>query len=278
LRLIVSSLLVSAFAAAMPARAVETFVYDSTIDLTSIGGASETPFRMTYRFPTNVPPYFTDFEESRYRPLDVEMRIGTAIIRSSLPTHVIAVFNRDPGAGSLVDLYVVRGGAEGDVLGHQLKHFRVTVYDSNATMFSSKALPSSPDFARGANANVRLDFEPPPGSTTPLLSNTFGRPFTLRRAPLTCLSTATTARELDAEVSALTTSPTLKLSLRSMLKSVVLALDAGKVPLARRHMGTFMNAVVKASADPVDAPGRIPPYQAGDLLCSASNVMLNIAP
>jgi len=265
------------------AETVNTFVFETTFDTSAIGGAPDVPLRVVYRFRSDLAPGTGPFADlpptvAGYGPIEVDVQLGPDTVHGAGIGTGITVFN-DAGSTHDEDSYDVRGDSRNfgvqRLLGYQVELFRFLLVDNDHTMFGSAALPVSTAFATQADvAYVDAQLLDDQGHSITLTSS--GRPYTLTRVLPTCSSTVTTLVELRAEVTALHTSSFSKQVLRQILNAVAAALEAGQTTGARRRMGDFVAAVIQRANRAPGVPGRIPPDEASRLICSASNVILNL--
>jgi hypothetical protein len=216
---------------------------------------------------------------SSYGPIDLRIELGGEAARGSGDGSGITVFD-NAGAAITEDSYDVRGDVRSfgtqRLLGREIQLARVLLVDADRTMFDSTVLPLDPAFATQADAalvEIVLNGDP---TSPPVMLSASGRPFTLARERPRCASTATTVADLKTEVNALTATQGVKLPLVTMLDAVSSAIDAGDLNGARRGMGAFMVGVIQKSTTPSIGFNRIRTDQAQGLICSSSNVYINI--
>jgi hypothetical protein len=134
-----------------------SFQYRTTVDATDVGGEPLTPVRLIYTFDSNLAPGsgFTGSGPifSGYGPLSgVVLEVGNRCVRVSGPGTAISVFN-DAGFDPVTDSYDVRADTSagavvsGPLFNLTLTFFRFLLVDNDSTMFTSTALPLTPDFA-----------------------------------------------------------------------------------------------------------------------------------
>jgi hypothetical protein len=135
-----------------------TFVYESSIDTTPVGGGPGTPLRIFYTFDTSLAPGSGSFGTSEtlasYGPLDrMIVMVGDQCVALSGAGTEITVFN-NAGTTSVEDSYDVRAfgpaTAGKTLFGLNLRFARFLLVDSEATMFTDTSLPTTPTFGGAA--------------------------------------------------------------------------------------------------------------------------------
>jgi hypothetical protein len=146
-----------------PAHAADSdsvsFQYTAVIDATAAGGSAVTPVRVTYEYSRFLLPIQDDGTFAEYTPLvKMIVELGDECISMSGPGTSIDVLN-DAGepAGDYYAFLANEPAVTGKTLyGRGLEIIQVVLADSDATMFSSTALPTSADFAASADFSQTL--------------------------------------------------------------------------------------------------------------------------
>ena len=142
---------ISAPTAAGAAPEVITFQFRTAVDATSVGGDADAQLRVIYQFNPDLAPTQSEATFASYGPLEkLIVEIGGQCASFSGGGTEISVFD-NAGTSTVEDSYDVRANlpaTEGKQLfGHDFIFTRFLLGDSDATMFTSTALPTSPGFA-----------------------------------------------------------------------------------------------------------------------------------
>lgn len=140
---------------------VTSFQFTTTVDATSVGGDAAAPLRILYQFNPDLAPGSGPFGSSgngtfeSYGPLEkVIVEVGDQCVSFSGGGTGISVFN-DAGTTFVEDSYDVRAFGSATVgkqlFGLDFTFTRFLLGDSDRTMFTSTALPTSPAFAAEAD-------------------------------------------------------------------------------------------------------------------------------
>jgi hypothetical protein len=142
-----------------------TFIFQSTIDATKLGGAASTPFIVEYSFDSSLSggsgpsggPGGTS-----YGPISGTLTVGSESV--SFGGSGAGIFVRN-NVGA-VDEYDVRasgfGSFTGTLFGFSLDFFNFTIFDSDLNMLANESLPTNPAFALlGDFAQLRAESDCP---------------------------------------------------------------------------------------------------------------------
>ncbi len=118
-----------------------TAVFDSTIDLSGLGGAANAPFKIEYTYDNAAPDFDPSSNQGGY-----EILSGTAQVGSDNLTFgggTIRIFNNlSSPSGGLDEYSFSAHSITGTVLGLSLLTIGFNLFDLDASMFSSDALPN----------------------------------------------------------------------------------------------------------------------------------------
>ncbi|MCP5252655.1 MAG: PEP-CTERM sorting domain-containing protein [Burkholderiales bacterium] len=148
-----------------------TAVFDSTIDLSGLGGAANAPFKIEYTYDNATPDFDPSGNQGGY-----EILSGTAQVGSDSLTFgggAIRIFNNISFPSGALDKYSFSAHSiTGSVLGLSLLSVGFELYDIHGGMFFSDALPNDFSFTpRIDTGNRQLrDTSNPSG---PFTVNTF---------------------------------------------------------------------------------------------------------
>ena len=144
-----TKLILLAVLVSLPSQAAPlTFQFDSMIDTTAFGGASATPLSVTYTFDSASPEGSGPFSgPGSYGPLTMQIRVGSETVSAS--GGGIFLWNHIDSDG--YDVRPSDSMFSGQLFGRDITNFRFLLVDQDATMFSSTALPLSPQFATFAD-------------------------------------------------------------------------------------------------------------------------------
>jgi hypothetical protein len=147
-----------------------TFLYQTTIDATAIGGSATEALSLEYTFDTTLVngsgPTFPNPQVGSYGPISGTLTLGgdsVSLVTGNPFSTGITVIN-DGGGSSLIDSYDVRGGNasafSGTIAGFNVTFFRFILADIDATMFSNTDLPGTLGFLPEVNfQQVRLTLD-----------------------------------------------------------------------------------------------------------------------
>ncbi len=148
-----------------------TFLYESTIDTTAIGGTADTAISFEYTFDSLLAegsgPFASTSLSASYGPLSGVLTVGgDTVIVGTAGSPGITVLD-DIRAVPLADSYDARGsvgptGYSGQIGGFDVVFFRFLLADDDLDMFSNKSLPTLPGFALAADFQevaLTLDFD-----------------------------------------------------------------------------------------------------------------------
>ena len=274
---------------ALMAQSTITFQYDTVIDTTQVGGGPGTPLRVTYSFLSDLQPgsgqFGTTDVAAAYGPITLTLQIGAEAVDVSGPGNVIGigVFN-NAGTTFVEDGYGVASFPEatysGQLFGLDVNFIDVHIIDSNLDMFSSTALPLTPDFASRADQSyVQITLQDASGNQILLSNYGQGAPFSLglgtTAAPV-CNSKVISIAGLHSAVDALHAGPAVKRGLNRLLNEVQVALDSGRNDDARNGLALFIRVVVNGSTRNPAQAGALILSEANQLVCSASNVVIGV--
>jgi len=148
--------------------------YQSTIDLTDIGGASNAMFQVEYTFDTNEADNLPgDPVVGRYGNVSGSALIGTDTL--SFTGAGIRIDNDTPYITGVIDSYIfstqaggLNASVNGTVLGLSILDIQFQLFDLDGTAFSNDSLPSDFSFNAGIDTGWRLlrDTSKPTGSFT----------------------------------------------------------------------------------------------------------------
>jgi hypothetical protein len=147
-----------------------TFLYQTTIDATAIGGSATEALSLEYTFDTTLAngtgPFGTNSATGSYGPLTATLTLGSesvGITQGGPASTGITVINNG-GTTFVADNYGVRGGSTsnfaGTLGGANVKFFQFSLIDDDATMFSDTSLPDTLGFLSGVDRlQVSLDLD-----------------------------------------------------------------------------------------------------------------------
>jgi hypothetical protein len=270
---------VAATEVASAASGLVSFQWRTTVDATDVGGKAFTPVRLIYTFDPDLAPA-SGFTGSGphfvgYGPLSQwSLEVGNQCATISGPGTAITVFD-DAGTNSITDAYDVRASAtagatlSGPLFKLDFSLFAFGVFDNDSTMFSSTALPLTPDFAALAEfQGVLLRLVDPLTLTTFDLHSDSGFEVSFHR-PVESL------QALLAEVDGLNLSGSLKKNLTTRLQSALDVLtdsSTGNDQLAAEHLQKFIQLV------DAQAGKGIPATTADQLIADALDVINQLPP
>ncbi len=133
--------------------AMVNWEYSSTIDLTSFGGGSNETFRVNYFFDD------AEIDTNASSTLGAFPNVfGTALIGTDSLSFSGASIGIENDNSYPYDLYKFSstGAVTGSVLGTDILDIRFTLYDLDASMFTSDALPSDTTFTTGVDTGWRF--------------------------------------------------------------------------------------------------------------------------
>ncbi len=151
-----------------------TAVFDSTIDLSGIGGASDAAYKIQFTYDLATPDQFPgDPNDGAYA-----ITSGTALIGNdnlSFAAGGIRIFNDVPFTPQAFDQFQFNAYTiTGTVLGLPLLNIRFNLFDLDGSIFANDTLPQDFSFVSGIDTGTRFirDTSMPSG---PFTAATFGR-------------------------------------------------------------------------------------------------------
>jgi hypothetical protein len=126
-----------------------TFQFRTTIDASPVGGPADAPLVVTYTFDSNLQNGTGSFQPNEalgsYGPISVILQVADQCVTAT--GDFLVGNNWGDGTEDGYDVRFDGVNASGQLFGLNVGFFRFLIVDSQAAMFNSTAIPTSPDFA-----------------------------------------------------------------------------------------------------------------------------------